>query len=331
MTNQKDVNNEKTLVDCEAKELPNSTNIDPVPPLCDPYWPSQRSVPKNPPNDWKKRATQKKLGLGQSGNCDPVMSGQIRNDLDTPNRNVIYRYTKAIKGCDEAMMDLFRNIEVEDDNGKAHIVPIIWGSQEKAVAAILQDNVRKDNSLVVDRPKLPAMALNRNSLTPDFTRYTYHKAASLLSWHDPLHEGYGFTHQEKSARDTVFSVPRGFPVDAKYTLYVWALYEEDMMQIVEQVMLRFSQVAYLNIKGVYWEVIVTLDTIGNTNPKEPGDKKTRDVLKYEFEMTAKTYIPQPINRLKGDPFEETPMPMTEMTSELQEQIEKLKKDMQEFS
>jgi hypothetical protein len=297
MTNMKDANLEKSLVDCETKELTNSINIDPVPQRCaDDGWPSQKRVAERPSTDWKLKPTRRKLGVGQSGICDPIMTGQILNDLDTPNREVVYRYTRALRGADEAMLDLFRNTVVLDEEGKSHIVPILWASQEKAVNAILQDNVRKDNSLVVDRIRLPIMAIWANQLTLDQTRFTYQKAISLMEWLDP--DGVaGFTLQEKFQKDTIFGVTRGLPININYTLYVWTLYIEDMNQIVEQVMLKFSPVAYIRVRGVWWEVIVTMDGTANNLDIEPGDAKLR-VIKYQFNMTAKTYIPQPITRLK---------------------------------
>ena len=96
---------------------------------------------------WLTDISNKKVGIGEQRLCDPMQTGQIVNDVEKPNRNVVYRYSKAIRGCDEAVMDLFRNIVVLDEDGKAHPVPIIWATQEKAVAAVLQQNVRKDNSL----------------------------------------------------------------------------------------------------------------------------------------------------------------------------------------
>ncbi len=304
MTNSKTVNTEKSLNDCQAPELTNPVNIDPVPKECtDDGWPSQKRVGttkydgRNPPIDWRIRPSTHKWGIGHHGNCDPLMTGQITNDLDNPNRNVIYRYTRALRGANEAMLDLFTNIQVIDEEGKAHVVPIIWASQEKAVAALLQDNVKKDETLVVDRIRLPIMAVWANNYSFDQTRFTYQKAQSFLSWLDPTGEGYGFTQREKFDRDTIFGVTRGIPVNISYTLYVWTMYQTDMDQILEQVMLKFSPVAYIRVRGVYWEIIVLLDGQANNLEIEPGDNKLR-VIKYQFNMTAKSYIPQPITRIK---------------------------------
>ncbi len=331
MTNMKDVNAEKSLVDCNKRDDSNSVNIDPVPLECaDDHWPSQKRVPILPPHDWKRRKTLNKLGIGQHWQCDPIQTGQIINDLDTPDRDVIYRYARGIRAADEAMLDLFRNIMVIDEEGKAHIVPIIWASQEKAVDAILQDNVRKDNSLVVDRIRLPTLAIWNAGITQDLQRFTYQKAYSLLRWMNS--EGLpGFTTQEKYPKDTVFGVTRGLPINVTYTLYIWTLYEEDMNQILEQVLLKFSPVAYLQVKGVYWEVIVTLDGTANNIDLEPGDMKIR-VLKYQINMTVKTYIPQPIYRIKDLPVEASlKSKVANMTDEeILNSIEDIKKNISEL-
>jgi hypothetical protein len=300
MTNMKDVNAEKSLIDCNPRDDKNSVNIDPVPEKCaDDCWPSQKRVVNTGAEDWGKVKTFNKLGLGQHWQCDPIQTGQIVNDLDTPNRDVIYRYSRSIRACDEAMLDLFRNMIVLDEQGKQHTVPIIWASQEKAVAYLLQDNTRKDNSLVVDRIRLPIVSIWNAGIQFDQSRFTYQKAYTLLPWLT-RDDNIGFFNQEKFYKDTFYGVTRGIPVNTSYTLYMWALYEEDMNQMLEQVFTKFSPVAYLQVKGVWWEVIVTLDNTSNNIDLEPGDSKVR-VIKYQINMTAKTYIAQPIYRLKERP------------------------------
>lgn len=340
MTNMKDVNAEKSLVECQDRDNKNSINIDPVPKMCDDdCWPSQKRVPVQPPKDWTKRKTFNKLGLGQHWLCDPIQTGQIVNDLDTPNREVIYRYSRSIRACDEAMLDMFRNVKVLDEQGKEHTVPIIWASQEKAVAAILQDNVRKDNSLVVDRIRLPIISIWNAGMQFDQSRFTYQKAYSILPWLAP-DDVIGFYKQEKYFKDTFFGVTRGIPVNISYTLYMWTLYEEDMNQILEQAFMRFSPIAQLQVKGIWWDVIVTLDSTQNNIDLEPGDAKQR-VLKYQFNMTTKSYIAQPIYRLKDRPKPfcderdpkapvQPPDFMAPSDEEVQKSIEELKKSVMEL-
>lgn len=246
---------------------------------------------------WVEKAARSKVGIGKEAQCDPMQTGQIVDDMKSPERDVVYRYSKSLRGCDEAMVDLFGNIVVIDEDGKAHRVPIIWGTQERAVAWILQENTRKDGSLVVDRIRLPVMAIYSSGLDFDQTRYTYHKALDYMRRLDPQRKP-GLTSKEKYEKDTVFGVARGIPVNKTYTLTAWTMYMEDIDQILEQIILKFSPVAYIRIRGVNWETIVTLDSIANNVDYEPGDQNQR-IIKFEFNLTARAYIPQPMVRNKS--------------------------------
>jgi hypothetical protein len=253
--------------------------------------------PKGMDLGWLEKAASSKIGIGEDAQCDPMQTGQIVEDLKSPERQVLYRYSKSLRGCDEAMVDLFGNIVVLDEDGKAHKVPIVWGTQERAVSWILQDNTRKDGSLVVDRIRLPMLAIYSSGMEFDQTRYTYHKALDYLR--RMREDGKpGFTVGEKYDRDTVFGVARGVPVNKSYTLTAWTMYMEDVDQIIEQIMLKFSPIAYIRIRGVNWETGVSLDSIGSNVDNEPGDQNQR-VIKYEFNLTARAYIPQPIVRKKS--------------------------------
>lgn len=251
--------------------------------------------PKGLGSGWLEEAASSKVGLGREGQCDPVQTGRIVQDMEDPNRKVVYRYSKAIRGCDEAMVDLFNNIVVLDEDGRAHKVPIIWGTQERAVAWMLQDNTKKDGSLVVDRIRLPMMAIYSSGMDFDQSRYTYHKAVDYVR---EISGRPGMHAKERWDRDTVFGTTRGLPVNKTYTLMVWTMYMEDMDQILEQVVLKFSPVAYIRVRGIRWETVVTLDSIANNVDYEPGDQNQR-VIKYEFNLTAQAYIPQPMTRDKS--------------------------------
>lgn len=295
-------NPEQSLNPCNDKSpLQYPVNIDPPPPNCSeeyPIPPSQKSVPG--PEEFfglEDKNQMERVGIGQSALCDPVQTGQVVNDTDTPSRNTIYRYSKALRGCDEAVMDLFRNVVVIDDDGKYFPVPILWATQERAVAYVMQDNVRKDNSAVVDRIRLPIMSIYSNNIEFNQARYVYHKAIdygrSLRSDFKP-----GYTANEKYKRDTVFGVARGIPVNISYSLFVWTFFIEDMNQILEQIVTKFSPMAYIRVRGVNWEVGVKLDSIANNLNVEPGNKAQR-IVKYQFNLTAESYIPQPIVRKKA--------------------------------
>jgi hypothetical protein len=302
MTNpiQNPKNNTQSLNTCSTDKTPleNKLNYDSVPKQChDTGEPSQDRVDGTWESWLKEHSPNQKTGFGHHGQCDPMMTGQIINDPRQPNPNVVYRYARAIRGADEAMLTLFRDpaVVVLDEQGKAHNVPVIWGSQEKAVAAILQENVRKDSTLVVDRIRLPILSLYQSDMNYNQDRYTYSMAKNFGSRPDGTP---AFTVSEKSERDTVFGVTRGVPVDISYTLYGWTMYQEDMNQIVEQIFTKFNPVAYINIRGINWEVIAKLDSFGNNVDTDPGDQAIR-IMKFQFNMTLESYIPQPISRHKA--------------------------------
>lgn len=251
--------------------------------------------PKGLGSGWLEEAASSKVGLGKQAQCDPMQTGQVVNNAADPDRDVIYRYSKAIRGCDEAMVDLFNNVVVLDEDGKAHKVPIIWGTQERAVAWMLQDNTKKDGSLVVERIRLPMMAIYSSGIEFDQARYTYHQALDYLRDYS---NKPGFQSKEKHEMDTVFGTAKGIPVNKTYTLMAWTLYMEDVDQILEQIILKFSPVAYIRVRGIRWETVVTLDSIANNLDYEPGDQNQR-VIKYEFNLTARAYIPQPMVRKKS--------------------------------
>jgi hypothetical protein len=291
----------KGLNECnDIPPLQEDRNIDPPPKQCDfdPNNPTLRQTASRPDMGWLSEAADKQVGLGSSGLCDPMQTGQINEDPANPNRDYVYRYPKAIRATNEAMMDLFSNITVTDNQtGKISRVPILWSTQERAVQYILSDNMRKDDSLVVDRVRLPIMAIHSTDHQFDQTRYIYHKAVNYME--SSRSDGKpGFTVSEKYDRDTVFGVARGLPMNISYNLLVWTMYMSVMDKIEEQIILKFSPVAYINVRGVQWEVIVSLDSIANNVTYEPGDQKLR-IVKYQFNMTAQTYIPQPIVRKKA--------------------------------
>jgi len=291
------INTEPSLNPCNPKSpVINKLNLDPPwGKRCDETQePTLRRVATGPAS-WLETDYMKKTGIGSRGDCDPMMTGNIKNDpqepLTTPPHrgHIINRYSKAIRGCDEAVTDLFRDIIVFDENGKEHPVPIIFGPQEKAVAAIVQDNVRKDNTLVVDRIRLPFMAIHQNDMQFNQDRYTY-SAAKRWSRSNYVNEN--------KHRGTLFGVTRGIPVDISYSLWIWTLYIEDMNQIAEQIFLKFNPCAYINIRGVHWEIIVKFESSGNNTEVAPGDQAIR-IIKMQFNMLAESYIPQPIERRKA--------------------------------
>lgn len=291
---------------------PKDPNIDPPYPACD--KPPQIPTQKDPYIFSNKLNDKYHLGSGQL--CDPMQTGYIVEDQRKDSKpKVIYQYTKALRGADEAMKDLFSEIVVIDELGEAHPVPIQWASQERAVAAFIQANFRKDNSLAVDRIQLPMLAIYASDYTINQQRYVYHNARQYFqrNYADGSIGKPGLTIQEdRHPRDTVFGIARGIPMDIGYQLTIWTIYWEDMNQILEQIILKFSPVAYIRIQGVHWETAVKIQSIANNVDMEPGDQAIR-VFKFQINMTAETFIPQPI--LKQKAVLKTKVDMVETTTD----------------
>lgn len=285
---------QKPLNECNDKSpLSDELNTDTTPPFC----PTDNEPSKNDVSALEWLEEQDEFdAAGRAAMCNPMQTGQIVNDLENPNRDVIYRYSKAIRGTNQAVKELFSNIIVLDTRSRSFRVPIIWGTQENAVVKILQDNVRKDNSLVIDRIKLPMLAIYASTYQPNLNRYTYSKAVNYFRGSDGKP---GITFQEgRHAKDTIFGLTRGIPIDVGYSLFAWTSHLADMDQIVQQVVTKFDFLAYIRVQGVPWQTIVRLDGIDNNLTPEPGDQKLR-VIKFQFNLTAETYIPQPIVRKKA--------------------------------
>lgn len=283
---------EKQLNPCPDQSiLGRSNNQDPPPGMdCHIQPDNQNNIGNDGTGDWLRDNFVNNLGNGAANNCDPMQAGKIINDVTSEvSSNTIYRYSKSLRGTDEAVMDLFRNIVVIDEDGKAHQVPIIWATQERAIAVILQKNVRKDETLVVDRINLPMLAISATGYEFDSKRYTYHQALDYVDVYTGKPPTKGPKYQN---RDTVFGISRGIPINITYTMYAWTMCLEDMNQIFEQIVTKFSLVAYLKVRGVMQEVIVRLDSIASNLETEPGDAKPR-VVKFQFAMTAETYVPMP--------------------------------------
>jgi hypothetical protein len=107
------------------------------------------------------------------------------------------------------------------------------------------------------------------------------------------YNGFEPTKENKFAnKETLFGVARGIPINISYTLYAWTMQLEDMNQILEQIVTKFSLVAYIKVRGVLQEVIVKLDSIASNLETEPGDAAIR-VIKFQFGLTAETFVPMP--------------------------------------
>jgi hypothetical protein len=233
---------------------------------------------------------------GVHNDCDEQMSDHIKNDPNKQSSNIVYKYSRIFESCDEAMLDMFSDIVVIDEDGKAFPIPILYAEPERAVAYILQENIRKDNSNVIDRIMLPILTLYGSNPQFDQERYTYHKALDYFRVNGKPGFVTNETGRNNSYGDTIYATSRGIPLNITYNLNAITLYKVDMNQILEQIIGKFSSIAYLKIRGVHWETICTLDSMADNIDRSPGEGER--VIKYQFGLTLKTYMPQPLVRKK---------------------------------
>jgi len=210
-------------------------------------------------------------------------------------RQYIFGYSKCIRNANLAMMDLFSDILVVNDDQQAYQIPIIFGSQERAIIYAFGEQFvsnpdRQDKGLI-DRVRIPMMALKPGDINFNQDRYVYHEARRRGN----LEQGvYG---QEKRPFDVIYQFSKGIPIDIDYTLMVWTKYYEHMMQIVEQILQKFSPIAYIKVEGIPWETAVRLEGSSNNMNDDVEDKQVR-ILKYNFTLKAESHISQPIKRDK---------------------------------
>src|SRR4051812_34796995 len=111
---------DKYLSECaEPNPIDPRLDIDPVNPDCPECDrdPSQKDVPLLQSN------RHDKMGIGREANCDPMQFGHIVDDFSKDPKTLhapwmasyIPRYSKAKRGCDEVVKDLFEDVVVIDE------------------------------------------------------------------------------------------------------------------------------------------------------------------------------------------------------------------------
>lgn len=257
-----------------------------------PPWESGQQGPSNQFSTPGVDKQQTANGMPEQGKVKEPPDAELARFLN-PTRSVVGQYSKTLRGCDKALMNALRDLIIIGPDEEPHRVPIIWGPQEKAVAVAMGDNIAKD-MIRIDRIKLPIMALTGGECSFAPERFTYHKA---FRWFKSGETGSYFYGKEKRFGDTVFGEARGVPVDKNYTLHMWALYTEEMNQLVEQIYLKFDPLLTLEVEGVNWEVVAKVTGASNATSPEIGDSALR-IIKYDFNITAETYISRGVIRGK---------------------------------
>ncbi len=236
----------------------------------------------------------KKINRSKSDNPEEQTPRQYQ-PTSKVGRNYIFGYSKCIRNSNKAMMDLFSDITIMHEE-TIYPVPIIWGTQEKAVIYAFGEqfaaNPDRQEDGLVDRIRLPMIALTGGDIGLAEDRYIYHGARRKGG-----NLGQGSYGQEKKPYDVIYRFSKGIPVDMTFTLTLWAKFYENLMQMVEQIFQKFSTIAYIKAEGIPWETPVKITGSSNNVNDDVGDRQVR-VLKYVFNLTAESHITQPIKRDK---------------------------------
>lgn len=220
----------------------------------------------------------------KSGPINP--SVQRPSLVPTSERDYVKRYSKFFRASHSAVLKTFSDVQILAPNDELISVPIRFGAPERAVAALVSEASSPDGK--IRRVTLPAMALSLLGVEFDQTRFTFHEAW-MPKW--------GGVIDEKRKGDVSLDATRGLPVILSYSLLVWTKYLEDLFQIVEQIILKFSPVSYLHVEGCSFESILKIDSQTTNIEAEVGDDRPR-VVKYEFSLSLETHVPQPMRRRK---------------------------------
>lgn len=205
-----------------------------------------------------------------------------------PETNYIKRYSRYFRKVDRAMLKLFQDLEIIDENEVPMPVPLVLGTVERAIAAMIgqTSTFHENQSGQFRRIVLPMAVLVPGDPEPDPSRYQYHKAL----FYDRL-------NTERRQNDVVYGFSRGLPINRTYTLVIWTRYKEHQNQLQEIILLKFSQEAEIKIPDNPFPCAVQIQSMGSNWSDSPEDHDIK-VWKTETTMSVECWLPQPIRRDK---------------------------------
>jgi hypothetical protein len=196
------------------------------------------------------------------------------------------RYERFFTRLDRAIVLVFSDMEILDQSEVPLRVPTIFGTQEKIAYAIFGETTAQDPARY-KRVRLPICAVQpTDDISIDLSRYVYHEA----KW-------WRFGGSEKREDDVIFGEATGIPVDRGYQFTIHTRYVEDMNQLLEIALQRFSSTIEIRLGSSPLTTQVIFDGC-TTNFSEDRDAEKVHLYRAVISMTAKSYIPQPVRRAK---------------------------------
>ncbi len=127
----------------------------------------------------------------------------------------VFKYCKLLRKTDEAVKGLFDNLVVVTEEGDAHRVPCLWATHEKLATFVDQSNPTSELDLN-----------GKKKIVEDRIKLPIIGVYSndiMMSGSQPL---------------------------IMYTANIWTLFQEDMNQILEQVLLKFDNKKNCKLIGI---------------------------------------------------------------------------------
>jgi hypothetical protein len=185
------------------------------------------------------------------------------------------------------MVLAFADFQILDKSGIAMRVPTVFGTMEKIVYAVFGESAAQDPNQY-SRVRLPICAIVPNgSISLDLDRYIYHGA----KWWD-------FKGTERKTDDIVFGMSTGIPITRGYQLTIMTKYVEDMNQLLEIALQRFSLSFEIRIGNSPRPTQVIFEGCDD-NFSDDRDPEKSHLYTATISMLAETWLPQPVIRKKA--------------------------------
>jgi hypothetical protein len=180
--------------------------------------------------------------------------------------NISHTYKETLR----TMIASFNDVGYIDGEGNFKNILCIHANAERAIAKLKQDN-----NII-----LPILSISQTISENDVKRRRYESLIVNEKWWD---------NDKNRAFRVVSLAPRA--VTIKYGLNIWAKYNADMDQILEQVRLKFNpEMEVPTSQGTITKAYIESEDV--MGEQKAGDKEDRVIQKL-ININVETYIPNP--------------------------------------
>ena len=218
--------------------------------------------------------------------ADSIQHGLL-SQTEAINPTYLKRYENFFSKLDRSMVLAFADLHILDQGGVPMRVPTVFGTMEKIVYAVFGETAAQDPAKY-SRVRLPICAIIPNgSISLDVERYIFHEA----KWWD-------YKGTERRPDDIVYGMSTGIPISRGYQLTIMTRYVEDINQLMEIALQRFSQSFEIRIGNSPRPTQVIFEGC-DTNFADERDPEKVHLYTATISMVAETWLPQPVVRRKA--------------------------------